>query len=162
MYPVVVIRGTGGAADLLADLVDACMEGDTPRMEALFARDGLHPEWWGVSKAQLRAFVGEVRAAQAAGVMKNPTEQEAGKFYYPQDKFDDPKVGPTLPPTNAHLSLCTPAAACLKPTLTPHPPHTHPSVALAGRPQHAPRQPLPHQAAHRGGPSAAGDELRAP
>jgi hypothetical protein len=63
---------------------------------SLFSRGGLHPLYWGVSRAQLATFIEEVRAAQHAGVICNPSREEAGSRYYPQSKFDDPAVGPNM------------------------------------------------------------------
>lgn len=75
-------------------------EASTAGAEALFSRDGLHPMWWGVSKAQLAEFVSHVKAAQHAGKIKNPSREEAGARYYPQEKFDDPEVEPRIFPAS--------------------------------------------------------------
>ena len=84
--------------------------------EFLFGPAGLPPSYWGVSKEQLLAFRSEVEDAVARGrtgadglVLRN-----TGRFPYPQERFDDPVVGPNMyqvtdqylkPLTKAHAQL---------------------------------------------------------
>ena len=84
--------------------------------EFLFGPAGLPPSYWGVSKEQLLAFRSEVEDAVARGrtgadglVLRN-----TGRFPYPQERFDDPTVGPNMyqvtdqylkPLTKAHAQL---------------------------------------------------------
>ena len=59
----------------------------------LYAPDGLPPWRWGISKKQFEAFVGDVRAAHAAGKIVNKNSADSSRYdYYPQSKFDDPQV----------------------------------------------------------------------
>ena len=51
----------------------------------VFAPDGLPPWMWGVSKPQFAAFIGEVRAAHAAGKIQNQPD-ESKSFYYQRSK----------------------------------------------------------------------------
>ena len=68
--------------------------------EFLFGVSGLHPELWGVSKAQLQTFREEVSAAIASGEISGQNDPSL-PFYYPQWKFDDPTYA-----HKGHLDWC--------------------------------------------------------
>ena len=68
--------------------------------EKLFGN--LHPYRWGISKEQLKAFGGAVRAGMAGGEITNPHGNDPSHpFHYPQAKFDDPNIGPNMHQVNA-------------------------------------------------------------
>jgi len=70
--------------------------------EKVFGHDGLHPFYWGVSKEQLVEFGQEVRAALNRGEIQGQPDPNKD-FYYPQEKFDDPKIGPNMHQVNTWL-----------------------------------------------------------
>jgi hypothetical protein len=61
----------------------------------VFGPKGLHPMYWGVSKEQLIEFGHEVRTALHRGEIKGQPDPSK-KFYYPQEKFYDPAIGPNM------------------------------------------------------------------
>ncbi len=66
--------------------------------ELLFSSDGLPPSFWGLSKAQFTEIVAEVRAALAAGAIKNYTPPHTPP--YPEALFSDPAKGPNMHQVN--------------------------------------------------------------
>ena len=68
----------------------------------LFSERGLHPMYWGVDKSQLATFGDEVRAAMAQGKIRNQPDRTKD-FYYPQERFDDPAIGPNMHQVNNGL-----------------------------------------------------------
>ena len=84
------------------DKVDKDGDRGNDAAKMVFAVNGLHPKLWGISKAQLIEFGTEVRAALNRGEIKGQPDP-AKPFYYPQDKFDDPKTGPNMHQVNAGL-----------------------------------------------------------
>lgn len=62
--------------------------------QLLYGEGGIEPAMWGVSKAQFSLFLDQVRAAHALGHIANvPPSEGSG---YPQERFDDPEVGPSI------------------------------------------------------------------
>ena len=55
-------------------------KGDDAGAELLFGKSGLHPYYWGVSKAQLEECVDRVREAQDAGEIINGGKQHPTIF----------------------------------------------------------------------------------
>ena len=91
--------------------------------EFLFGPSGLPPHRWGVSKEQLREFKQNVVAAKAGGTLSNPHgDDPKHKFYYPQERFDDPTIGPNMYQVTDQL---------LKPLAEAHPELPGLSYALA-------------------------------
>lgn len=68
----------------------------------IFGPNGLHPMFWGVSKEQLLEFREEVVKAIARGEIKGqPIKGQP--YFYSQDKFDDPAIGPNMHQVNSGL-----------------------------------------------------------
>jgi len=65
----------------------------------IFGQAGLHPMYWGVSKDDLVDFRERVRIAVANGQIQNFTPSHLPQ--YPQDKFEDSRVGPNMHMVNA-------------------------------------------------------------
>ena len=74
-------------------------KGGTAGAEYLFGAGGLHPVYWGISKQQLKDFGDEAREAIRKGEIRgNPDRRD--KYYYPQERFDDPAIGPNIHQVN--------------------------------------------------------------
>ena len=74
-----------------------------PGATRIYAADGLAPTAWGISKAQLVAFIERVRAAHAAGRLENVSPP--GVADYSQARFDDPAIGPSIHQVTAQVVL---------------------------------------------------------
>ena len=61
----------------------------------LFSRAGLHPKYWGVSRQQLEEFGDEVKQAIIRGHINGQPDPKK-PYYYPSDKFNNPKIGPNM------------------------------------------------------------------
>ena len=70
-------------------------KGGTAGAEYLFGADGLDPVYWGVSKQQLEDFGVEVLEAIRKGEIRGQPDRNK-QHYYPQERFDDPAIGPNL------------------------------------------------------------------
>ena len=68
--------------------------------KSIFESVGLPPQSWGISKKQLRRFGDDVRAAIREGKIKGQPDPDRPN-YYPQAKFDDPRIGPNMHQVNA-------------------------------------------------------------
>ena len=87
-------------------------DGGTSGAELLHGLGGLHPSYWGVSKAQLAEFINAVCKAHGDACIQNPTSQQCqarGVPQYCQQKFDDPAIGPNMHLTNAQWIVPTTA-----------------------------------------------------
>ena len=85
-------------------LIDALDKMDQPggklaAASGVFAKQGLRPMYWGVSKANLIEFREEVRKAVANDEVQNFTPSHLQQ--YPQERFDNPRVGPNMHQINA-------------------------------------------------------------
>jgi hypothetical protein len=71
-----------------------------PGAKQIHSELGLPPSMWGLSKAQFALFLDEVRAAHKSGKISNYTRGDHPMGPYPQDKFDDPAIGPNIHQVN--------------------------------------------------------------
>jgi hypothetical protein len=79
----------------IRDDYDPTHDNDWAAANHVFGPQGLDPIYWGVSKDQLIEFGREVRAALHRGEIKGQPDENK-PYYYPQWKFDDPKIGPNM------------------------------------------------------------------
>ena len=61
----------------------------------LFGAEGLHPMYFGVSKEQLKSLREKVRVKMRKGEIIGQPDRSKER-YYPQERFDDPAIGPNL------------------------------------------------------------------
>ena len=66
------------------------------------AKRGLHPRFWGMSRAQMKEFRKALQKMVDAGVFKGQPD-DSQPFYYPTSKVKDPKVGPNMHEVNRVL-----------------------------------------------------------
>ena len=70
--------------------------------EQLFSSSGIPPMYWGINRKQLADFRVEVQQAITEGRIKGQPDP-LKPFFYPQDKFDNPSIGPNMHQVNAGL-----------------------------------------------------------
>jgi hypothetical protein len=85
--------------------------GEYAGAEQLFGAGGLHPHSWAISKVQLKAFGEKAMEAMRKGEITSQPDPSK-PYYYPQDKFNDPKIGPNMHQVNNGL---------IKPLTAKHP-----------------------------------------
>ena len=70
--------------------------------EYLFGPDGLHPTWWAVGRAQVKAFRSKVvKALRRKQIINQPDPSKP--YYYPQERFDSDTIGPNMYQVNQYL-----------------------------------------------------------
>ena len=88
-------------SDIAEAKLEQALRGGTRGASRLFSQIGLHPYRWGVSKSQLQEFAELVIEAKALGKIVNSTPEGWAK--YPQHKFEDSRIGPTIHQVNEGL-----------------------------------------------------------